>query len=359
MNEVQWRNLLRIIDGEVVEPAPVGLIVDSPWLPQWAGVSILDYFHDPEIWFQANLKAIEQFDRIMLLPGFWSEYGMCSEPAAFGAKCVFGENTFPSVEKVLHDVDDIDRLTKPNCHTDGLCPFILKRLVKARPAIEKLGHQIRFAVARGPLNIASYLFGHTELMMGVKTDPEKIHKLLGIVTDFLVDWVDLQADTFDSIDGLFLLDDLIGFLGAADYDEFVVPYFKKVFGVRNFSVRFLHNDAHGLIAAPHLEAMGVNLFNYSFQHSIAEMRELAGESVVLLGNIPPRDVLAGGTPDEVRNAVVQSMQGVKTPRRIIISCGGGAPPGAPTANITAMCEGADLLTTDENGCLCNAAKKYS
>jgi hypothetical protein len=59
---------------------------------------------------------------------------------------------------------------------------------------------------------ASYLLGQTELLIGVKTDPDQIHRLLDIVTDFLVDWIALQAKTIDSIDGILLLDDLIGFL---------------------------------------------------------------------------------------------------------------------------------------------------
>jgi len=355
MNDVQWNDLARVVSGELIDPMPVGLIVDSPWLPQWAGISMLDYFHDPSLWLRTNLQATERFERIIFLPGFWSEYGMCGEPSAFGAKCVFWENNFPMVERSLHDYSDIDRLSKPDCHRDGLLPFVLKRLTAARRDIERAGHQIRFAVARGPLNIASYLLGHTELLMGVKTHPEKIHQLLAIVTDFLVDWIGLQAETFDSIDGIFLLDDIMGFLGAADYAEFVVPYFKTIFESRNVSVRFLHNDAHGILTARHLAAMGVNLFNFSFQHSIAEIRRLAGDSVVLLGNIPPRDVLAAGTPEEVRASVLQSVQGVDDYRRIIISCGGGTPPGAPTENLTAMSEAADSLIRGNSGCVCQRA----
>jgi uroporphyrinogen decarboxylase len=344
MNESQWNGLLRVLDGELVDPVPVGLIIDSPWLPQWAGIPILDYFHDPELWFETNLRAIEQFDRVMCLPGFWSEYGMCTEPSAFGAKGIFYEDSFPGVEKILHDYDDIDHLTKPDCKTSGLLPFVLRRLVKARPAIERVGHQIRFAVARGPLNIASYLLGHTEFMMGVKTDPDKIHRLLRIVTDFLVDWISLQAKTFDSIDGIFLLDDVIGFLGENDFDEFVTPYMKAAFEAHDVSVRFLHNDAQGRITAPRLAEMGVNLFNFSFQHSLADMRAWAGDTVTLLGNIPPRDVLAAGTPEEVCESVIQSLAGVEDRRRIIVSCGGGAPPGMPTENLLAMCVGADAVS---------------
>ncbi len=359
MNDSQWRDLLRVIDGEPVDPMPVGLIIDSPWLPQWAGSSILDYFHDPDIWLRANLQAVQRFERITFLPGFWSEYGMCTEPSAFGGKCIWSENDFPAVEKMLHEYSDIDRLTKPDCRTHGLLPFVLKRLLTARRAIEQAGHQIRFAVARGPLNIASYLLGPTEVLIGLKTEPEKIHQLLTVITEFLVDWIGLQAKTVESIDGIFLLDDLIGFMGGEDFDQFAAPYLKAVFDSQDVSVRFLHNDANGVITAQRLSAMGVNLFNFSFNHSIAEMRELAGDSVVLLGNIPPRDVLAVGTPEEVRGSVVESMQGIADRRRIIISCGGGAPPGAPTENLLAMCEGADLIGAGDRGCLCDPTDKSS
>jgi uroporphyrinogen decarboxylase len=337
MTDPQWQELLRVVRGERIEPLPVGLIIDCPWLPGWAGISILDYFGDEQKWLEANLKAVGRFPGILFLPGFWSEFGMCTEPSAFGVRTVWYEDTFPSVEKSLHDYAEIDRLKKPNCRTDGLLPFVLKRLVRCRGAIEGAGHRIRFAVARGPLNIGSYLLGHTEFLMGVKTNPDEIHRLLRVITDFLVDWIALQCETFDTIDGVFLLDDLIGFLGNRDFEEFALPYLKQVYDSQNVSVKFLHNDAAGMVTARHLPAMGVNLFNFSFNHSLAEIRSAAGESVVLLGNIPPRDVLAAGTPADVRRSVAEMLDAIDDKRRIIISCGGGAPPGVSTENLEALC----------------------
>jgi uroporphyrinogen decarboxylase len=265
---------------------------------------------------------------------------MCTEPSAFGAKCVWSENSFPSVEKMLLDYPEVDRICKPNCRTDGMAPFVLKRLAHCRPAIEKAGHRIRFAVARGPLNIASYLLGHTEFLIGVKTNPEEIHKLLAVVTDYLIDWIGLQAEMFDSIDGIFVLDDLIGFLRDDDFREFALPYLTQVFDSLPVSVKFLHNDAAGLITARHLATMGVNLFNFSFNHSLAEVRECAGDTVTLLGNIPPRDVLAAGTPDEVRRWAKVSLESIADHRRLILSCGGGTPPDAKSENVDALCEAA-------------------
>jgi uroporphyrinogen-III decarboxylase len=339
MTDLQWQTLLRVLRGDLLDPIPVGLIVDSPWLPGWAGSTILDYFSDPQVWLEVNLKAVRAFPNLIFLPGFWAEYGMCTEPSAFGVKCVWHENAFPSVEKSLHDYAEIHRLKRPDCRSDGLLPFVLKRLVRSRRSIEQAGHRIRFAVARGPLNIASYLLGHTEFLLGVKTNPEDIDRLLALVTEFLVDWIGLQIDTFDTIDGILLLDDLAGFLGEADFQRFALPYLKRVFDARPVTVKFLHNDAHGLVTARHLEAMGVNMFNFSFTHDLGTMRRAAGESVVLVGNIPPRDVLAQGTPDDVRRSVADALASLDDHRRILLSAGGGVPPGVTAANLEALLTG--------------------
>ncbi len=336
MTDQQWRDLLRVLDGERLDPMPVGFIIDSPWLAGWHGVSIVDYFTDDGAWLEANFRAVRRFPDALMLPGFWSEYGMCTEPSAFGTKCIWPENDFPFAEKVLFDYADVNRLTKPNCRTDGLLPFALKRLEHGQRKIEEGGHRIRFATSRGPMNIACYLLGHTEVMMGVRTNPGEIHKLMEIVTEFVVDWVRLQAAAFPSIDGLLLLDDLIGFLGKDDFAEFAVPYFRRIFGSLSVSVKALHNDCHGLVNAPHLAEMGCNLFNFSFEHGLDEIRRLAGDSVTLLGNIPPRDVMAQGTPAEVQRSVREALASVDDRRRIILSVGGGTPPGVPTENFDAF-----------------------
>ncbi len=37
MTNEQWDKLLAVLAGEVFEPLPAGFIIDSPWLPGWAG----------------------------------------------------------------------------------------------------------------------------------------------------------------------------------------------------------------------------------------------------------------------------------------------------------------------------------
>jgi len=203
-------------------------------------------------------------------------------------------------------------------------------------AIKDADHQIRFAIARGPLNIASFLMGTTEFMMALALDPEGSHRLLRKITGFICDWLAWQKECFPSIKGILLLDDIIGFVGEGEFSEFVVPYFKKIFSSTGAKVRFLHNDAEGLITARHLNEMGVNVFNFSYNHSMGEIRTLAGDNIVLVGNIPPRDVLAAGTPEKVIEAVKKASDEIINYDRIIWSAGGGMPPDVRDENINAF-----------------------
>jgi uroporphyrinogen-III decarboxylase len=335
MNELQWKTLVSVIRGETLPMLPTGFIIDSPWLPKWAGHTILDYFTDDRIFYEDNIQAARTFPDVLFLPGFWSEYGMCTEPSAFGAVSMWEENEFPFAKRVLRSAAEVERIEKPNPQKEGLLPFVIKRLQHLEPDIRRAGHQIRFAVARGPLNIASFLMGATEFMTALKTDPELMHQLLGVTTEFLEDWIAYQRDCFPSIDGILLLDDIVGFVSRRDFEVFGAPYLQRIFST-DVAVKFFHNDAPCKACAPLLPEIGVNLLNFGVQHTLTDMKAWTGNRVTLLGNIPPRDVLAAGTPAEVERSVTDMLQALTDHSRLIVSCGGGMPPDVPTENIQAL-----------------------
>lgn len=335
MTDEQWNGLLAVLRGEQLEPLPVGFIIDSPWLPNWYGVDIIRYFASETVWLGANFKAIETFPDVWFLPGFWAEFGMCTEPSAFGARCIFPPNEFPFPQKSLHNLAQLDELVWPDPATDGLLPFVLDRLKWAQPRIEARGHRIRFSVSRGPLNIASFLLGMTEFLTALKTEPEAVHKLLKRITEFLKRWHQLQRQAFPSIDGMLVLDDVVGFMGEADFMEFAYPYLRELFAAE-VTVKFFHNDAQCAQSLGHYAEIGINLFNPGAQTPLNELRRLAGNGLTLMGNIPPRDVLAQGTPETVAEAARLLLRQTTDHRRLILSCGGGMPPGTSTENIQAF-----------------------
>ena len=106
MTNQQWQTLLDVVNGDIVEP-PVGFIIDSPWLPGWAGINTLDYYIFDDLWLAANQKAVETFSQAIMMPGFWAEFGMCTEPSAFGSRLTWSERSLPHAHKIIQQTNDI------------------------------------------------------------------------------------------------------------------------------------------------------------------------------------------------------------------------------------------------------------
>jgi uroporphyrinogen decarboxylase len=337
MTDRQWTDLKALVQGKAPATPPVGFIIDSPWLPGWYGCSILDYFTNDACWLDANLTAWSTFPEVMFLPGAWSEYGMCTEPSAYGARCTFWKDEFPFAHPVMNDASGIDSLPQPDPSTDGLLPFMLNRLVNARPAIEAAGHAIRFSVSRGPLNIASFLMGTTEFLTTMMMDPDATHKLLRNITDFLKRWHAVQHEAIDSIEGIMMLDDIVGFISEDDFKTFALPYLKELYDT-NDAVKLFHNDADCTASVAYYPEIGINLYNPGIHCTLTTLREKTGNNLPILGNIPPRDVLAAGTPEQVAAAVKALREEAAGFGGLVYSCGGGMPPGVSTDNIKAFIE---------------------
>jgi uroporphyrinogen decarboxylase len=207
--------------------------------------------------------------------------------------------------------------------SDGLLPFVLNRLRWAQPRIEDLGHKIRFSVSRGPFNIATFLMGMTEFLIALKTEPETVHRLLRVITSFLKKWHQLQRETIPTIDGILILDDIVGFMGEADFMEFCFPYLKELYAPEA-AVKFFHNDAPCAVSIGHYADIGINVFNPGIQKTIVELKLSCDNKLTLFAGIPPRDVLAAGSPAEVYSAVRNLLAETPDQSRLILSCGGGS-----------------------------------
>lgn len=144
-------------------------------------------------------------------------------------KMVWNSYNLPHADRVMTDISEAANLKLPNPKTDGLLPFVIQRLANYQKPIQEMGHEIKFAIARGPLNIASFLMGTTELMTGFMMDPENSHRLLETITQFSINWIQHQKEMFPGIEGILVLDDIVGFIGDDECQEYAVPYIKRIF----------------------------------------------------------------------------------------------------------------------------------
>ncbi len=336
MTETQWEVIRKCAALEEFETVPVGLIVDSPWIPAYVGISTLDYLIMPDRWLEANLQVQLDFPDIIFLPGFWIEMGMATEPSGFGCKISFFHDKTPAVYPAISSADQIDRISLPNPHTDGLMPLILNLYRNVEKKVNAAGHRIKVVAARGPLAVAAHLMGMTEFLIAVKTDPDAAHRLLSITTTNTKNWLEAQANELHDVEGVMILDDIAGFLSAEDYLKFAHPYLKEIYGAFPTAVRFFHCDTDNDSMYRFLNDLQINIFNFTHLIDISKARECVGSKVCLMGNVPPLEVLSQARPEEVKVRVLKCLSSHASRSGILLSAGGGVSPGTPKRNIEAL-----------------------
>jgi uroporphyrinogen-III decarboxylase len=336
MNQAKWKVIRQCARREDPGRVPVALIVDSPWIPGYLGLSTLDYLFDPDTWLKANLQIERDFPDLIFLPGFWAEAGMGAEPSGFGCKVSFFADKTPQVAPIISSFDELDRITEPNPRADGLMPYLLTLYRKAEPRLADAGACIKVVAARGPLTVAAHLMGVTEFVMGLKLEPEKAHRLLRITTALVKNWLDAQAGALKEAEGILVLDDITGFVSPKDFQEFALPYLQDIFRAFPNAVRIFHNDTNNAVPYRFLREIPVDIFNFTHLQNIAKVRELAGPDVCLMGNVPPLEALAQGTPEEVAAAARACVAANGGRKGLLLSAGGGASPGTPGANVRAL-----------------------
>lgn len=339
MKPAQWEIFKKAARLEKLDQVPMALIIDSPWIPGYLGLHHMDYYLDPELWFQSNLKIHEEYPDIIFVPSWWMEYGMAAEPSALGAKIKFWQNNTPSEYHTLYHIEDIDNFPEYEVECDAFMAMTLHRIKMQKQRILEQGEILPMVTSRGPLCTAGFVRSTTEFMIDIVEKPEWAHKLIDRCTNLIIDWLKAQAKFMgNSVEGIFILDDIVGFINEEHYMEFAHPYLKRICDAFPKDwVKLYHNDAEIAACLDHLPDCGFNVLNWGKQTDIAEVKARVGDRMCLMGNVNPLEIGVRGTPEEVRVATLEVLE-KSGGEGIILSVGGGVSPGMPRANILAMQE---------------------
>ena len=315
---------------------PVGLIVDSPWLPGYAGLDTRDYFLFPGKWLEINRGLLERFPDAVWIPGFWVEYGMAAEPSAFGVKLRFHPDCPPSIEPLVTDLTFWAEARPANPQEDGLMPLVLRLYEVMDERLQAEGLSIKMVCSRGPMTVASWLVGVTPLMMGLINSPDEVSKILNTMTTTIIRWLHAQLDTLHQPEGIMLLDDLVGLVSKRHYEMLIHPHLRRIFDEFEGLIRVYHNDTPCLHLVESLAEAGFDVFNFSHQMDIGEVKARMGHRVAVMGNVPPLDVGVRGTPADVARWARECLEKGAPGGGMILSFGGGVSPGTPPENIDAL-----------------------
>ncbi len=318
------------------DQVPVAFIVDSPWLPGYAGIHTLDFFLLPDKWFEIHRGLLDRFPDAVWVPGFWVEYGMAAEPSALGARVVFHPDRPPSIEALVTDAAYWAEISPPDPHEAGFMPLVLRMYehVEARLRAEGLG--IKMVAARGPMVTAGWVMGISDLMMGLVTQPKAIHRFLDTLTTTIIRWLHAQLDVLHEPEGILLLDDIVGMISVKHYQEFAAPYLRRIFDEFEGLVRIYHNDTPCAHLYPALAEANFDVFNFSHKADIGEVKAQMGHRVALMGNVPPLDVAVRQPPEVVAEWATRCLDKAAPGGGLILSVGGGVSPDMPAENVDAM-----------------------
>ena len=337
-----WDRFASVAQGKHADLVPVALIVDSPWLPGFAGLDTLDFFLRDDEWRRVYLQLRDRFPDVAWIPGYWIEYGMAAEPSAFGARINWHHDQPPSIEPVRGGLNVLVDVEPPDPQQHGLMPLVLQRYADAERRLLPEGEAIKMVAARGPFAIAGWLLGIGELMVALKKEPEKINRLLETLTTTVVDWLKAQLNVLQAPEGVLILDDIVGMLSPRLFEQFARPAMSRIFQSFDGLIKVYHNDT----PCPHLlepmSDLGFDVFNFSHTIDIAEARAKL-PAIALMGNVPPLDVMARGTPAQVTDwarACIEKTGG----RGLILSAGGGVSPDTPLGTIDALVAASRAMT---------------
>lgn len=329
-----WNQFAAVARGGQAERVPVALIVDSPWLPGYAGIDTLDYFLRPEEWLRVNMGLLERFPDVVWIPGLWVEYGMAAEPSAFGARVIWHRDQPPSIEPVRGGLAALDGIDPPDPWRHGLMPLVLHRYSDAERRLLPEGVNVRMVAARGPFAVGAWLLGMSDFLVALKVEPEASRRLLEVLTETAIRWLRAQLGVLRAPEGVLLLDDIVGMLSPGMFEEFARPCFSRIFGEFEGLIRVFHNDTPCAHLARPMATLGFDVFNFSHTMELSGLAA-AMPGVVMMGNVPPLDTMARDTPTAV-GAWARDCLRKTGGRGLILSAGGGVSPGTPPEAIDAL-----------------------
>ena len=229
------------------EKAPVVIVDTNYWtFGDLSGEIPLDHYTEPSSVFRYQMDKIERhFNNIpddVYIPFLHPWYGTGVLASAFGVKIICNPKADPAVDiPLMQHPEEIDLLTLPVPGESGAMPVVIKMMDYFMAHTDL---PVVFTDSQGPLSTAFQIAGYDKMCYWMYEDPDRIHKLMALVTDALIAWVRFQKEytrqslTGDSYPlsvklpagygGVWMSDDDSVIISADLYNEFVRPYNEKV-----------------------------------------------------------------------------------------------------------------------------------
>jgi uroporphyrinogen decarboxylase len=240
---------------------------------------------------------------------------------AMGMKLDIVESKGPVLEDPIRTEAQVEKLTVPD--PVETMPFVMETIRLLRKRLDTSAPLIGFAGA--PFTLASYMVegggtrNYAEIKRMMYREPMTTHRLLDKLAETIILYINAQIEAGAQVVQLF--DTWAGELSAADYEEFALPYQRKIFERvnRDFSGRdhsgrgasgsnvpaILYINGCSHILEKMVES-GADVLSIDWRIDLSEARRRVGDRVALQGNLDPCELL--GTPETIAESVKEILK---------------------------------------------------
>lgn len=262
------------------------------------GISMLDSCFMPELLAEITMQPVRRHDVDAAI--LFSDIVVPLKAAGVGVEIVPGRG--PVMDAPIRSRADVDNLPILDGNVEEVAEGI--RIILA----ELTGSQALIGFVGAPFTLASYLIeggpskNHERTKAIMHAEPELWHTLMRRLVPTITAFLKTQVDA--GIDAMQLFDSWAGFLTAADYREFVLPYSQEIMTEVEGIIPRIHFGVATAELLPDMATVGTEAVGVDWRTPLdqAAARIAARTSPkVLQGNLDPAMLFAGS--DTVRREV--------------------------------------------------------
>lgn len=207
----------------------------SDWYPHKYGIIVRKMLTDARLHAVTQLRA--GIDKFLEFDDDGSPYsgvavclGVVTEPSVVGCKIVWPENDWPWVDlshvSPLDTPEKIDDYDVPDIETAGLVSQMLQMYNEMGKLVGD-EMEVGFADGEGPIQLACYARGITQIIRDMYESPDLAHKLIKKMVDTWLKIREFYIENFSHAMNYFT-ENPLHYFSRRQYAEFIFPYHRDI-----------------------------------------------------------------------------------------------------------------------------------
>ena len=326
---------MRLLDAcarRPVDATPVWLMRQAGrYLPEYRAIreklSFVEMCMRSDVAAEVTLQPLRRFELDAAI--IFADILLPLEPMGIGFH--FTPEDGPVIDRPVRTAADLEGVHTIDAASD--LAYVMESLKLVRKEID--GKQTLIGFSGAPFTLASYIVegGHSRNYTHVKKlmydDPATFGRLMGLISDVVVDYLLAQIDAGAQVVQLF--DSWVGWLGPYDYEHLVLPHVRYVVEQvkgKGAPVIYFGNGASGMLH--HVATVPSDVIGVDWRIDIDRAWEQLGD-VAVQGNLDPITLL--GPPSAIEERVADVVKRVGGRPGHIFNLGHGLVPQTPPDNV--------------------------